>query len=68
MDAVLEDTKQQGEPEKIEEDKQEVSMEDLGEIYEEVSGKERQEEAVRIKAILTQIRDIKRSEVSDGER
>ena len=68
MDAVLEDTKQQGEPEKIEEDKQEVSMEDLGEIYEEVSGKERQEEAVRIKAILTQIRDIKRGEVSDGER
>lgn len=68
IDAVLENTKQQEEPEKNEEEKQEVSIEDLGEIYEEVSGKERQEEAVRIKAILTQIRDIKRGEVSDGER
>ena len=68
MDAVLENTKQQEQPEKSEEDKQEVSMTDLEEIYEGVTGRERQEETERIKAILTKIRDIRKGEVDNGER
>ena len=68
MDAVLEDTKEQEKLEKNEEDKQDVLIKDLEEIYEEVTGKERQEEAGKIKAILTKIRDIKKGEVDNGER
>lgn len=64
MDRVLASSK---EKERTEEEAK-VTMEDLDEIYGEVTGKERQEERGRIKAILTQIRDIKRGEVSDGER
>ena len=63
MDRVLASSKEKGRTEEAK-----VTMEDLDEIYGEVTGKERQEERGRIKAILTQIRDIKRGEVSDGER
>lgn len=68
MDAVLESTRKQERDDEKETKEPKVSMEDLGEIYEEVSSRERQEETGKIKAVYEQIRHIKRSEIDNGER
>ena len=63
MDSVLE---KQTEQEKTEEAK--VSMEDLGEIYAEVSGKEREEETEKIRTVYKEIRKIKEREDNSDAR
>ena len=64
MDVVLEslDEKEETVEKEIE---QKVSIEDLDEIYGEVSGKERQEEAGKIRGIYSQIKSIKRENSSE---
>ena len=64
MDVVLEslDEKEETVEKEIE---QKVSIEDLDEIYEEVTGKERQEEAGKIRGIYSQIKSIKRENSSE---
>ena len=63
MDSVLEN---QTEQEKAEEAK--VSMEDLGEIYAEVSGKEREEETKKIRMVYKEIKNIKEREDNNDAR
>ena len=63
MDSVLEN---QTEQESKEEAK--VSMEDLGEIYAEVSGKEREEETEKIRTVYKEIRKIKEREDNSDAR
>ena len=63
MDSVLEN---QTEQEKTEE--AEVSMEDLGEIYAEVSGKEREEETKKIRMVYKEIKNIKEREDNNDAR
>ena len=67
MDEVLETSDAKGKTGQ-EETKQEVSMEDLDEIYGEVSGKERQEETGKIRAIYESIRSIKEREDDSDAR
>ena len=63
MDSVLEN---QTEQERKEEAK--VSMEDLGEIYAEVSGKEREEETKKIRMVYKEIKNIKEREDNNDAR
>ena len=67
MDAVLESSDDK-EKTAQEETKQEVTMEDLDEIYGEVSDKERQEEVGKIRVIYEKIRNIKEREDDSDAR
>ena len=63
MDSIIEN---QTEQERTEEAR--ISMEDLGEIYAEVSGMEREEEIKRIRMLYKEIRNIKEKEDNNDAR
>ncbi len=67
MDRILENSKEQEEQEETK-GTAEVSMEDLDEIYGEVTPEERQEETGRIKAIYEKIKNIKGKEEDSVEK
>ena len=47
---------------------EEVSMEDLEELYEEVTSSERQEESGRLRSVYAKIMEIKMESNKNGER